>query len=101
MNEIIDLTVWQVAFAYLFVLIVLAIVRIRGIKREKEIVISSVRMTLQLVLTGYILVYIFNNPSPFITGGIILLMEAFAVYTVFKKFKGRLSNPLKKLLLFP
>ena len=51
MNEIIDLTVWQVAFAYLFVLIVLAIVRIRGIKREKEIVISSVRMTLQLVMT--------------------------------------------------
>ncbi len=100
MNEIIDLTVWQVAFAYLFVLIVLAIVRIRGIKREKEIVISSVRMTLQLVLTGYILVYIFNNPSPFITGGIILLMEAFAVYTVFKKFKGRLSNPLKKVIAF-
>lgn len=100
MTGIIDLTIWQVAFAYLFVLIVLAIVRIRGINREKEIIISSVRMTLQLILTGYVLVYVFNNPSPFITGGIILLMETFAVYTVFKKFKGRLSNPLKEVIAF-
>jgi putative ABC transport system permease protein len=100
MNAIIDLTVWQVTLAYVFVLIVLAIVKVRGIKREKEIVISSVRMTLQLILTGYILVYVFHNPNPFITGGIILLMETFAVYTVFKKFKGKLSNHLKKVIAF-
>jgi putative ABC transport system permease protein len=100
MNSIIDLTAWQVALAYLFVLMVLAIVRIRGIKREKEIIVSSVRMTLQLVLTGYVLVYVFHNPNPFITGGIILLMETFAVYTVFNKFKGKLSNPLKKVITF-
>jgi len=55
-NEIIDLPVFQVALAYCFVLIVLIIVRILGIKREKEIIISSVRMTLQLILTGYVLV---------------------------------------------
>lgn len=100
MNKIIDLTVLQVALAYIFVLIVLAIVRVRGIKREKEIVISSVRMTVQLILTGYVLAYVFHNPNPFITGGIILVMEAFAVYTVLNKFKGRLSNPLKKVIAF-
>lgn len=98
MNGIIDLSVWQVAIAYIFVLIVIAIVRIRKINKEKEIVISSVRMTLQLILTGYILVYIFKNPSPLITVGILLLMEIFAIYTIFKKFKGKLSNPLKKII---
>ncbi|MEN6463326.1 MAG: iron export ABC transporter permease subunit FetB [Syntrophomonas sp.] len=98
MNGIIDLTALQVACAYIFVLIVMVIVRIRGIKREKELIISSVRMTLQLILAGYILVYIFDNPNPFVTASIILLMEAFAVYTVFKKFKGKLSKSIKKVI---
>ncbi len=98
MGGIIDLSIAQVAVAYIFVLIVIAIVRLRGINREKEIIISSVRMTLQLILTGYVLVYVFQNPSPFITTGIIILMEVFSVYTIFKKFKGKLSHPLKKVI---
>ncbi len=98
MKGIIDLTVVQVALAYIFVVIVLIIVRTRGIKREKEIIISSIRMTLQLVLVGYLLVYIFNYPNPFITIGIILLMEVFAVYTIFKKFKKQLSKGLQKVI---
>ncbi len=98
MNGIIDLTVLQTALAYVFVLIVLFIVRVRGIKKEKEIVISCVRMTLQLVLAGYALTYIFEHPHPLITVGIILLMEAFAVYTVLRKFKGKLSGALKKVI---
>lgn len=95
---IIDLTLVQVALAYVFVIIVLVIVRARGIKREKEIIISSIRMTLQLVLVGYLLVYIFDNPDPFITIGTIVIMEAFAVYTVFKKFKNQLSKALKQVI---
>jgi len=98
MTGIIDLSVVKLAFAYLFVLGVLVIVRKRRMKKERELIISSVRMTLQLVLTGYILVYVFERPSPFITAGIIILMEAFAVYTVFKKFKGKLSKMLKKVI---
>jgi len=62
MKGIIDLSVVQVALAYVFVILVLIIVRARGIKREKEIIISSIRMTLQLVLVGYLLVYIFDYP---------------------------------------
>ena len=98
MNEIIDLSFKQVALAYLFILVVVAIVRLRGIKREKEIVISSIRMTLQLILSGYILVYIFNNPNPLTTGLIIIIMEAFAIYTVYKKFRGKLTYSLKKVI---
>jgi len=98
MNGIIDLTFWQVALAYIFVLIVLIIVRIRRIGREKEILIASIRMTLQLILTGYVLVYVFQNPSPWITAGIILLMEFFAINTIYKKFKSKLSNPLKRVI---
>jgi putative ABC transport system permease protein len=99
MKGIIDLTAIQVGLAYVFVLVVLLIVRIRGINREKEIIISSVRMTLQLMLTGYILVYVFANPNPWLTVAIILLMEGFAVYTIFKRFKNKLSVPLKKTIV--
>ncbi len=95
MNGIIDLTIGQVLVAYVFVLVVLAITKIRGIGREKEILISSVRMTIQLVLTGYVLVYVFANPSPLLTAAIIIMMECFAIYTVFKRFEGRLSKKLK------
>ncbi len=98
MNGIISLSIWQVAIAYVFVLIVIGIVKIRKINREKEIIISSIRMTFQLILTGYFLVYVFKNPNPLITVGIILLMEAFAIYTIYKKFKGKLSVPLKKAI---
>jgi putative ABC transport system permease protein len=100
MNDIIDLGILQVALAYIFVLIVLAVVRIRGIRREKEIFLSSVRMTIQLVLVGYILVYVFENPSPYITGAIIVLMEAFAIYTVLRKFRNDLTASLSTVIAF-
>lgn len=98
MKGIINLTIVQVALAYVFVIIVLIIVRARGIKREKEIIISSVRMTLQLILVGYLLVYIFNNPNAFITIGIIILMETFAIYTIFRKYNKQLSKALKQVI---
>lgn len=100
MRGIIDLSIWQVILSYIFVMIVLAIVKTRGIRREKEIIVSSLRMTIQLILTGYVLVYIFGNPNPLLTAGIIILMESFAIYTVFQKFKGRLSKKLKLIIAF-
>lgn len=98
MSGIIDLVFWQVAAAYLFVVVVLAIVRWRGIGREREIVLATMRMTLQLVLVGYVLVFLFDNPHPLLTLGIIVLMEAFAIYTVARKFKGALSGPLRRIV---
>lgn len=98
MDGIIDLSVVQVGLAYIFVIFVLIIVKLRGISREKEIIVSSIRMTLQLILTGYVLQFVFNNPNPIITIGIIIIMELFAIHTIFKKFQGRLSKPLKKVI---
>ncbi|AHM56112.1 hypothetical protein EAL2_c08120 [Peptoclostridium acidaminophilum DSM 3953] len=94
----VNLSFFQVLAAYVFVAFVLFVVKVRGIKREREIMISSIRMTLQLILTGYVLLYIFKRPDPLMTVGIIVLMEIFAVHTVFKKFKGRISDSLKKVI---
>lgn len=98
MNDVIDLNIWQLVPAYVFVLIVLLISRTRKLGREQEILVASIRMTAQLILTGFVLEMIFGNPHPVVTIAIIVLMECFAVYTIFDKFKGQLSKSLKSII---
>ncbi|MDI6602377.1 MAG: iron export ABC transporter permease subunit FetB [Thermoanaerobacteraceae bacterium] len=100
MRNIIELTVWQLVPAYIFVVFVIAIVKIRGINREKEILLSSVRMTIQLVLVGYILDYMFKNRNPLYTIIAMTVMEVFAIYNVFSRVKRKISPELKRIIAF-
>lgn len=97
-NEAMDFTIWQVAFAYIFLVIVLIIVHFKKISRKKLILISTLRMTLQLILVGYILVYVLDNPNPFATVGIILIMLTFAVFNVYQRTKHTIEIDLKKMI---
>ncbi|RSD25167.1 ABC transporter permease [Mesobacillus subterraneus] len=96
MDDVMDLSFLQLAAAYIFILILIVIVRVRGIRREKEILLATVRMSLQLILVGYLLVYLFDNPNPFYTLGIIAIMQVFAVYNVYKRTKHPLGIDMKK-----
>lgn len=98
MDKVIDLQIWQMAAAYIFIIVLLFIVKLRGIPREKEILISSTRMTLQLILTGYILMYLFQNSHPALTLLVIGVMEVFAIYNVFKRVKVKLFQKIKKII---
>lgn len=98
MKDVIDLQLWQLVSAYVFIVILLIIVKLRGISREKEILISSVRMTIQLVLVGYILTYLFENVNVVYTIVILIIMETFAINNIFKRTKDKLSNSLKKII---
>lgn len=98
MNSVIDLQLSQMIAAYVFVLILMIIVKLKGIPREKEILISSVRMTIQLILTGYILVYLFKNPSPLYTILTLITMEVFSVYNIINRNKAKLSSKLKQII---
>lgn len=97
-NEAMNFTIWQVGFAYVFLLIVLAIVHIKKIPRRKLILISAIRMTLQLILVGYVLVYVLDNPNPFVTVGIIFVMLSFAVFNVYQRTKPTIEINLKKMI---
>lgn len=97
-NDAIDFTIWQVIFAYVFILIVLLIVRIKKIPRQKLIIISALRMTLQLIIVGYILVYVLDNPHPIATVAIVLFMLSFAVFNVYQRTKPVITFPLKKMI---
>lgn len=98
MEEIIELQLWQMIAAYLFVVLLLVIVKIKGINREKQILISSIRMTLQLMLAGYILVFLFENINPIYTVIVVILMESFAIHNIFKRTNITLPIRLKKII---
>ena len=62
-DSVMDLSIVNLAIAYIFVLLLLIIFRARGIRRENMILIATTRMTVQLTIMGYILLYVFKNPS--------------------------------------
>src|SRR5699024_3611883 len=99
-NDVMDFTIWQVAFAYIFLVIVFIIFRMKKIPREKLMVMSVLRMTLQLILVGYILVYVLDNPNPFVTIGIIFMMLSFAVFNVYQRTKPTIQMNMKKMIAF-
>lgn len=95
MEEIIELQILQLAAAYVFIVVLLIIVKIKGIGREKEILISTVRMTLQLILVAYLLSYMFDVQHPMFTVLFLLAMLGFSVHNTFKRVKTTLLPQTK------
>ncbi len=72
------------------------IVKIKGIRRERQIVIASIRMTIQLVAVGYLLEDVFGHANPYTTLALIAVMLIFAVHTIIKRSKKPLSRAMKR-----
>lgn len=98
MKDIVEIHFWQLAAAYLFILIPLFIVKIIGINREQEILFSALRMTLQLFLMGYVLTYILRSDNIFIILLIIVTMEIFAIINIYQRTKKTISKKLKGIV---
>ncbi|MFO7952505.1 MAG: iron export ABC transporter permease subunit FetB [Bacillota bacterium] len=94
MNEIVEIGPWRLASAYLFLVILLFLVNRQGIGREKEIFISAMRMTVQLIAVGYLLVYIFEQKHVAVTLLVLVVMQFFAIRNIY----GRVKVPIKKKL---
>lgn len=97
--SVITLNIPQLALGYIFVLLILFILKRRQISREKELILATFRMTFQLVIMGFLLTIIIENPHPLITLFMVVIMLAFAVFTIFRKFKSRLFSELKKVIV--
>lgn len=93
-----DIGFFQLLSAYVFVLILLFVVRLRKIGREKEIIIASIRMTLQLILVGYLLVFIFDLQQPGFTVLYFSAMMVFAVFNIFRRVHVPLSRKLRRII---
>lgn len=68
---------WSLAWCAIPVVLV-AIVYTRWSGKASEVLLSAARMTLQLIGVGYVLVALFDNPSPWITGAVLILMVSIA-----------------------
>lgn len=99
MNDIIQLNIIQLAIAYVFSVVVFVILSSRKIPQQKLLFIATIRMSIQLVLVGYLLIYLFDQQNPWYTILILLIMQAFSVHTILSKFKKKLSRELRQVVM--
>ncbi|MFB0918553.1 MAG: ABC transporter permease [Clostridiaceae bacterium] len=88
MNGIIEMQLWQFSLVYLLLLIVTVILKKSKVDQTKLLFLASFRMTIQLILAGFILTYIFQNPHPVFTILYLAVMIGFTIYRVLSKNKG-------------
>jgi putative ABC transport system permease protein len=62
------------------------------INQSKLLLVASLRMTVQLVIVGYILQYMFNNPKPIFTVIFLAVMIVFSIDRVIKSRKDLNNN---------
>jgi putative ABC transport system permease protein len=99
MNGALEISYVRLGTGYIFILLVLAMAARWKTGRTGEILIATVRMTVQLVAVGYILEFVFNHPSPWLTLLIFGIMETFAVRNVFARVKIKTPRKLTYVII--
>lgn len=97
MNGVIVLNIGSFLLIYLLLILILLIMKKSQIHQSKLLFLASIRMTLQLILAGYVLTYIFKNPHPLLTLLYLSTMTFFAVHRVLSKNKG-LNRKFKMMI---
>lgn len=92
MGGIAKLGIFQFLLIYLLLIIVLLVMKKSKINQTKLLLLASVRMTVQLVIVGYILQYIFKNPNPIFTVIFLAIMIAFSIDRVIRDRKDINKN---------
>ena len=82
------MTFIQLATALVFVAIPLGLTIILKLGLKKDVIIATVRSTIQLLIIGYILTFVFESDQPVYIILMIALMIAAASQNVFKKGSG-------------
>ena len=83
---------------YLLLLVVLFVMKKCRINKTKMLVVASVRMTVQLIIAGFILTYVINSNNNLFVIIYILIMAAFSSLKVFKG--NHLSDKFKAIIGF-
>jgi len=94
MQEIIKLQIGRFSLIYLLLIGISLILKLSKIGHTGKLLISSLRMTVQLVMAGLLLTYIFENPHPLFTVAYIITMIGFSIRRVFNKCPN-LNNKFK------
>lgn len=84
-ENIIQIPLYRFILVYLLLFVVLFIMKKSNIDKTKLLLLSSIRMTVQLFIAGFLLTYIFDSHSKLLVSLYIIVMGIFAVYRVFNK----------------
>jgi putative ABC transport system permease protein len=88
MQSVVELNLFNFGLIYLLLILVLAIMKKAKINQTTLLLVASIRMTVQLILAGLILTFIFKNPHPFFTVLYFCAMTTFAIHRVLSKNRG-------------
>ncbi len=84
----VELNLINFSITYLLLIVVLLIMKKCRIDQTKLLLVSSLRMTVQLILAGLVLTYIFQNPQPIFTILYLAAMTVFAIFITLSRNKG-------------
>jgi len=82
---VIALNIGQFLLIYLLLLVVGIVMKAAKVDQLKLLVVASARMTVQLILAGLVLTYVFEHPHPVFTLGYLGAMVAFSLHRTLKK----------------
>lgn len=87
MHELV-ITPLSLVFSFSLVLIAVAVSYKEKLGLNKDLIISVIRMVVQLVIAGYLLTYVFQWDSKLVTVVVILIMVTNASYNASKRANG-------------
>jgi len=87
-----NISVIDLVLVYGLILIAVALARFNRIGQEKDLLWSSLRMLVQLLIVGYLLKMVFSIASPLPVLLILLLMGGFAIHTVGARVKVKMPR---------
>ncbi|SUP44444.1 ABC transporter permease [Veillonella criceti] len=85
MTEAITMQLSGFLSIYLLLLLVVGVFKYCHIDQTKFLLLGTIQMTVQLIIAGYVLLYIFKNPSPLYILAYLSLMIGFAVFRTLRK----------------
>ena len=86
--KIIEPSWLDLGMAACFILLLIALARLKRVGSEWEFLVAAIRMTIQLFLVGFVLTAVFTVQNPWIIGGILVFMAGFAVRMISKRIKN-------------
>lgn len=92
MTEAISMQLGGFLSIYLLLLVIAGIFTYCKIPQTKFLLLGTLQMTVQLIIAGYVLLYIFQNPSPIFVLTYLSLMVGFAVTRTLRKIHGLTVN---------
>ncbi|ANT64893.1 MULTISPECIES: ABC transporter permease [Prosthecochloris] len=88
MNPPIEITLWQLLFGLLFILVAQVTSFIQHLGLNRDITIGTIRTFAQLFLMGYVLTFIFRAENQWLTLAVFLVMIVSAVFII----RGRVKE---------